>query len=740
MDKLIYLDYNATTPVDAEVRQAMQPFLDHLFGNPSSTHRYGTEARKAVEDARREVARLINSSPDEIIFTSGGTEAINFALKGAAYQHRSRGNHIITTQIEHPATSEVCQFLESQGFLVTYVPVDEQGIVMIDELEAAITSSTILISVMHANNETGVIQPIEQIGSLARANGILFHCDAAQSAGKITVDVKIMNVDLLSLAGHKFYAPKGIGALYVRRGVQLQKLIHGAGHEQNMRAGTENILEIAGLGAAARVALRDFEANIRQMKHTRDLLFELLKKEIPSLHLNGHPQKRLPNTLNISFPGLEANVLLDELAGIAASAGAACHSDRVDISPVLLAMKVPVETAKGTIRFSTGKHTSEKDIHDATQQISSVVKRLQPSDNQFVDESAESGNGSVKLTRFTQGLGCACKIRPQYLERILQELPAVTDLNVLVGAKTSDDAAVYRISDDTAIVQTVDFFTPIVDDPWSFGAIAAANALSDIYAMGAKPLFALNIVGFPSTRLPEKVLRDILKGASDKVAEAGVSILGGHTIDDSEPKFGMVVTGIVNPNRVLTNVGAQPGDALVLTKPIGTGVISTAVKRNMASEKIAQLALDVMITLNDKAAEAMKGLDIHACTDVTGFGLLGHLYEMVGDTNVSCEIDASRVPLIDEVEELVMAGAVPGGTRNNMEYVNPEIHWPEDIPEYLKIILCDAQTSGGLMVALPLDQAAVYCQKLMETGSLPAAIIGRFTEKLEKRILVRYGK
>jgi selenide,water dikinase len=187
-------------------------------------------------------------------------------------------------------------------------------------------------------------------------------------------------------------------------------------------------------------------------------------------------------------------------------------------------------------------------------------------------------------------------------------------------------------------------------------------------------------------------------------------------------------------------VGAQPGDALVLTKPIGTGVISTAVKRNMASEKIAQLALEVMITLNDKAAEAMKGLDIHACTDVTGFGLLGHLYEMVGETDVSCEVDASRVPLIDGVEELVMAGAVPGGTRNNMEYVNPEIHWPEEIPEYLKILLCDAQTSGGLMVALPVDQAAVYCQKLMKTGSLPAAIIGRFTEKLEKKILVLYGK
>ncbi|MFN2396444.1 MAG: selenide, water dikinase SelD [Bacteroidales bacterium] len=346
----------------------------------------------------------------------------------------------------------------------------------------------------------------------------------------------------------------------------------------------------------------------------------------------------------------------------------------------------------------------------------------------------------MKLTRYTQGLGCACKIRPQYLERVLRELPAVNDLNVLVGASTSDDAAVYRISDDTAIVQTVDFFTPVVDDPWSFGAIAAANALSDIYAMGAKPLFALNIVGFPSNRLPEQVLRDILKGASDKASEAGISILGGHTIDDPEPKYGMVVTGIVIPNQVLTNVGAQPGDALVLTKPIGTGIISTAVKRNMASEKITQLALSVMITLNDKAAGAMKGFDIHACTDVTGFGLMGHLHEMVGDTAVSCEVDTSQIPLIDGVEELVLAGTVPGGTRNNMEYVNANVHWPKELPEYLKILLCDAQTSGGLMVALPKDQAAAYCQKLRETGSLSAAIIGRFTEKGEKRISVRYDK
>ncbi|MFW5706986.1 MAG: IscS subfamily cysteine desulfurase, partial [Bacteroidota bacterium] len=441
MNKMIYLDYNATTPVDAEARQAMQPFLDHIFGNPSSTHGYGVEARKAVEEARNNVAKLINAAPHEIIFTSGGTEASNFAIKGVAYQNRYKGNHIITTQIEHPATSEVCLFLESEGFRVSYIEVDKKGIVNLDELRAAITPSTILISVMHANNETGVIQPIEEIGKLARQHNILFHCDAAQSAGKIPVDVTAMQVDLLSLAGHKFYAPKGIGALYLKSGIKLQKLIHGASHEQNLRAGTENILEIAGLGAAAKVALRDMKDNARQMKLTRDLLHDLLKKEIPTIHLNGAPDHLLPNTLNISFPAVEANLLLDELTAIAASAGAACHSDSIDISPVLRAMKIPPDIAKGTIRFSTGKHTTEEEIREAARQIIAAVKRLQPEENVSPEPFALE-TGPVKLTRYTQGLGCACKIRPQYLERVLQNMPAITDPNVLVEASACDDAAV----------------------------------------------------------------------------------------------------------------------------------------------------------------------------------------------------------------------------------------------------------------------------------------------------------
>ncbi len=734
MEKPVYLDYNATTPIDPEVRQAMQPFLDQYFGNPSSSHIYGVQTRQAIEDARIQIAQLLNCFPDEVIFTSGGTEANNWALKGAAFQNRKKGNHIITSQIEHPAVTEVCIYLQEQGFSVTWLPVDEFGRIDVKDVAQAITPSTILISIMHANNETGTIQPIEEIGALARSRGILFHSDAAQSAGKISVDVKGLNVDLLSLAGHKFYAPKGVGALYVKRGVQLEKLMHGANHEQNLRAGTENILEIAGLGKAAEIALRDIEKNTGQMRKTRDHLYNLLLDELSGIKLNGHPELRLPNTLNISFPGMEANILLDELAGIAASAGAACHSDSVNISPVLLAMKIPEEYAKGTLRFSTGKSTTITEIHTAARLVIDAVKRLQPGAELPAEETMVSGQ--IKLTRYTQGLGCACKIRPQFLERLLRDMPPVTDKNVLVGTNTSDDAAVYRISDEMALVQTVDFFTPVVDDPYSFGAIAAANALSDIYAMGAKPLFALNIVGFPTNRLPEQVLKNILRGATDKAAEAGISILGGHTVEDPEPKFGMVVTGMVHPAKILTNCNAKPGDVLVLTKPIGTGIISTAIKRNMADETIALAALEVMMALNANAAAIMEQFSVNACTDITGFGLLGHLNEMTAGSGVSCIIKSENVPVLKGVYELAMAGAIPGGSRNNLDFVQPHIEWAPTISAIMKVILCDAQTSGGLLISLPANEAGEYIARTLAEYGIRAQIIGEIIEPGLGRIIV----
>lgn len=729
MEQPIYLDFNATTPIDREVAEAMHPYLNEFFGNPSSSHLFGIQTKKAVETARKQLAALLNCYPDEIIFTSGGTESNNYAIKGAVFQMREKGNHIITSTVEHPAITEVCGYLETLGFKVTYVAVDEFGRVSPADIDKAVTPATILITVMHANNEVGTIQPIEEIAEIARNHKILFHTDAAQSVGKIETDVRKLGVDLLSVAGHKLYAPKGIGALFIRRGVTLQKLIHGANHEQNHRAGTENVLEIVGLGKAAEIAKRDFEKNTRQMLAARDHLHQLLMAGLPDIQLNGHPTLRLPNTLSLSFPKIEANTLLDELKGIAASAGAACHADHVDISAVLTAMRIHTDYAMGTIRFSTGKYSSLDEMEKAAEIIIESVNKLQPADK--ITPKTAIHAGEVKLTSFTHGLGCACKIRPQYLERVLKDLPPVFDKNVLIAANTSDDAAVYFINETTAIVQTVDFFTPVVDDPYYFGAIAAANAMSDIYAMGAKPLFGLNIVGFPDNRLPIEVLKEILRGASDKSIEAGISVLGGHTVEDVEPKFGMVITGIIHPKKVISNANARPGDVLLLTKPIGTGIISTAVKRGLADEATSVAARNVMAELNANAALLMETFPVNACTDITGFGLLGHLKEMVKGSGVQVRIFSEKVPLLQNVYELAMTGAIPGGTRNNLDFVKDVADWAEYLPDVTRLILCDAQTSGGLLISLPEKYAEEFVFAFKKQYNKQAVAIGEVLKKGE---------
>ncbi|MBW8039841.1 MAG: cysteine desulfurase [Planctomycetes bacterium] len=377
MKKPIYLDYNATTPHDPEVIVAMLPYLEKHFGNPSSSHWYGIRTKNAVENARRQVASLLNCQPDEIVFTSGGTESNNYAIKGTAFAHRDKGNHIITTQIEHPAVIEVCKFLEEHGFKITYLPVDEFGRISVSDIEKAITPRTILITIMHANNEVGTIEPIEQVSELAKERGIVMHTDAAQSVGKIPTDVNMLGVDLLSIAGHKLYAPKGIGALYIRKGIHPAKLIHGAGQERGLRAGTENVLEIVGLGKACEVAKRDFQKNISHMKAMRDRLHNGLRDKSKDIRLNGHPEMRLPNTLNLSFLAIDANMLLSEIKDyVAASAGAACHSGGVEISYTLKAMKIPLEWAKGTLRFSTGSMTTEREIEKAIEIISDAVLHI----------------------------------------------------------------------------------------------------------------------------------------------------------------------------------------------------------------------------------------------------------------------------------------------------------------------------------------------------------------------------
>ncbi|MGE0090154.1 MAG: cysteine desulfurase family protein [Bacteroidales bacterium] len=374
----IYLDYNATTPIDKEVAQAMQPYLAEYFGNPSSSHSFGTETKKAVENARKQVSSLLNCKPNEIIFTSGGSESNNYAIKGFAFANEHKGNHIITSTIEHPAVFEVCKYLATKGFEISYIPVDEFGVIDLEKLQAAITPKTILITVMHANNEIGTIQPISEIAAIAKKHNITFHTDAAQSVGKYPTNVQQLSVDMLSIAGHKLYAPKGIGVLYIRDGIVLEKLIHGADHEQNKRAGTENVLEIVGLGKACEIALRDMDKNIKHLKQMRDLLHTNLLKTMPEIKLNGHPELRLPNTLNISFPGIEANVLLSELEqqGIAASAGAACHTGSVKVSLVLQAINLNTKFAMGTIRFSVGKYTHEEEITRASEIIIEIVNKL----------------------------------------------------------------------------------------------------------------------------------------------------------------------------------------------------------------------------------------------------------------------------------------------------------------------------------------------------------------------------
>ncbi|MBN1465710.1 selenide, water dikinase SelD [candidate division KSB1 bacterium] len=718
----IYLDYNATTPLHQEVKDAMLPYLDR-FGNPSSTHWYGVQAKMAIENARNQVAGCLGCDSDEIYFTSGGSESNNLAIKGYADAHQAQGRHIITSAIEHPAVHAVCYFLQKHGFSITFLAVDEFGMIHIDDLQKAIRPDTILITIMHANNEVGTIQPIADVSEIARDHGIALHTDAAQSVGKIPVRVQELGVDMLSLAGHKLYAPKGIGALYVRRGIELEKQMHGADHERNLRAGTENVLEIVGLGQACEIIQRDLPAIQTTLKREADRLLAGLQKDIEKMRLNGHPEKRLPNTLSISFYGLEANTILSELDTIAASAGAACHSDKITLSYVLEAMQLPSEWAMGTIRFSVGALTTPEEIDIAIDQVTSTIRKLQ-GDKAAVDES-----GPIKLTHFTHGLGCACKLRPQALEQVLKTLPKAKDENILVDAESSDDAAVYKIDSGVALVQTVDFFTPIVDDPYHFGAIAAANSLSDIYAMGAEPLFALNIVGFPANRLPMSVLETILAGASDKVAQAGISIIGGHTIDDTEPKYGLAVTGRVDPHQIWRNAGAQPGDLLILTKPLGLGIISTALKRGMTTLTMEREAIRIMSALNREAAETAKLFAIHACTDITGFGLLGHLSEMTRASLVDAVLYFDQAPVIDGAIELANAGAVPGGTVDNLDYAAQFVRFADHLPHVDKLLLADAQTSGGLLFAVAADQADQLLSALQARCATTCAIIGAIEGK-----------
>jgi cysteine desulfurase len=378
MEKPIYLDYNATTPVDQEVVEEMLPFLSGSFGNPSSSYSIGRSNKEAILRARKQVADLINASPDEIIFTSGGTESNNHAIRGIAFANSEKGKHIITLAIEHPAVTEVCKHLNSLGYEITYLPVDTTGKVNPMDVENAIRKDTILVTIMHANNEVGTIQPVKEIGDIARKRNITFHTDAAQSVGKIETDVKKMGVDLLSIAGHKLYAPKGIGALYIKKGTHIENFLYGAGQEKGLRPGTENVPYIVALGKACDIVKRDFDKNVNNMLSTKERLLNGLKNKLRDrVKVNGEFSNILPNTLSVAFDRIEAHALASLISKeVFISTGSACHADSIEISSVLKAMNIELMTAASTVRISTGKYTTVEEVDRAVEAISSAVLKL----------------------------------------------------------------------------------------------------------------------------------------------------------------------------------------------------------------------------------------------------------------------------------------------------------------------------------------------------------------------------
>ena len=376
--KRVYMDNAATTALRRDVLDAMMPYLTDIYGNPSSLHYFGQEAHKAVENARHQVASALNAEDNEIVFTGCGTEADNMALKGIAEKYQSKGKHIITSSVEHHAILHTCEYLEKHGFEVTYLPVDEYGMVKAEQVRDAIRSDTILVSIMFANNEVGTIMPIKEIGAVCREKGVFFHTDAVQAVGHVAIDVKAMNIDLLSLSAHNLHGPKGVGALYIRKGIVVPPLLHGGAQERRKRAGTENVAGIVGLGKAIEIACSDIEGTSKRMCYLRDKLINGIEASIPEVKLNGHRTERLPGNVNFSIKYIEGEsiLLLIDLTGIAASSGSACTSGSLDPSHVLLAMGMPHETAHGSLRLTLGDDTTEDDIDYVLEVLPEIVVKL----------------------------------------------------------------------------------------------------------------------------------------------------------------------------------------------------------------------------------------------------------------------------------------------------------------------------------------------------------------------------
>jgi len=391
--RIIYMDHSATTPTRRDVLDAMIPYYTEHFGNPSSIYGIAKESKKAIDTARAQVAKALGADPEEIYFTSCGSESDNWAIKGVAFANRKKGNHIITTQIEHHAVIHTCQYLEKEGFTVTYLPVDKYGLVDPAELEKAITDKTILVSIMYANNEIGTIEPIAELAAIAKKHKVYFHTDAVQAIGNVPIDVRAEGIDLLSLSAHKFYGPKGTGVLYIRKGTKIDNLIHGGGQERRRRAGTENIAGIVGLGKAIELATADIEGHNRKIRILRDRLMKGIQEKIPHTYLNGHPEKRLPGNINISFEFIEGESMLlwldDE--GICASTGSACTSGSLEPSHVLLATGLPVEVSHGSLRLTLGDSNTEADVDRVLEELPKIVLRLREMSPLYFKKGKEGG-------------------------------------------------------------------------------------------------------------------------------------------------------------------------------------------------------------------------------------------------------------------------------------------------------------------------------------------------------------
>ncbi len=709
--KPIYLDNNASTPLEPGVIDKMKQVLEENFGNPSSHHFYGIESKKLVQEARRKVAAMLHADSEEIIFTSGGSESNNMAIKGLL---TDPSKAVLTTTIEHPSVSNVCEQLPNE---VIKISVDDKCRIKMDDLTQKLSRRIGLITIMLANNETGTIQNIKSVVQQAKKFKIPVHTDAAQAAGKIPIDVEDLGVDLLTIAGHKMNGPKGIGALYVRKGTEIKPLIDGADHEKGLRAGTENVLEIAGLGEAAKIFAENTIEILTRQQQYRDRFFEALRNDIPNIEINGDLDKRLPNTVNIYFPKIDSSQLLAALPEIAASAGAACHADAITPSAVLKAMGLSDKRAQSSVRFSVGRFTTNGEIDFAVKKIVTVVNQLR--------KKTQHSRDPEKL-KLSNNLGCSCKVSPEKLSALLEK----------VSNRGFEDASIQPLGNGQLLLTSVDFFSPMVTDPFDFGRIAAANALSDIYAMGGRPISADNILVFPAKEKNNKAIQSILRGAAQTAKVAGIEITGGHSLSGDDLIFGLSVNGLADSGTLLRNSGAKAGDWILLTKPLGSGILCEAAKKSLINRKTFDTLIDTMVELNKNAAEIIINYQVTACTDITGFGFLGHLTELLRASNKAAVIDHEQIPVLENCRKMVDLGIFPNSFYANRNYYEKWVKWNRKIYDYEKKILHDPQTSGGLLFTVNETDKTVLLREF-NRQNLRVSVVGRVIDRDKNLIQIQ---